>query len=210
MFNSRKCKRCESKIRDSFDFCPTCGSDLRDPTKDMENFGMLGKGNFVQGYPLVGGEGGLGITDKMINSLFRNLMKNVEKQMKDINFEQEPEVQTMPNGIRIKIGGNVQKQPKRQKKTEKIITEQQIERMSKLPRAEAKTNVRRFSDKVIYELNASGVLDVNDVFVSKLENGYEVKAIGSKKVYVNSIPVNLPLKAYRITDEGVNLEFGLG
>ncbi len=207
MFSSKKCKRCDGKLKDSFDFCPFCGLDVKDPEKDLRDFGMLGKGNNIEGYPMIGG-GGLGITDKLIGSIFNNLMKSMEKQMRNLNMDVEPEIQTMPNGIRISVGAP-KKTEKKPKKQERIITEEQLKRMSKMPRSEAKTNVRRFSDKVVYELNASGIQNVNDVFVSRLENGYEVKAIGSKKVYINSIPVSLPLKSYRVTDKGISLEFGI-
>ena len=207
MFKGKKCKRCESKIKDSFDFCPYCGLNIQDPEKEMEDFGMLGKNNEIKGYPMVGGFGGLGITDKMINSIFKSLMSNLEKQMHDSGSE----VQNFPNGIRIKFGGLNEKQPGRKRKqTKKTITEDQIQRMSGLPRVEAKADVRRLSDKVVYEIKAPGVDSVDDVFVSKLETGYEVKAIGKKKVYVNSIPVNLPLKGYKIGDKGLTVEFALG
>ena len=79
--------------------------------------------------------------------------------------------------------------------------------MSNLPRAPAKTSVRRLSDKVVYELSAPGIESVEDVFVSKLENGYEIKAIGGKKVYVNSLPVNLQLKGFSISENKLLVEF---
>ena len=72
-----------------------------------------------------------------------------------------------------------------------------------------KTNVRRLSDKVVYELKTTGIESVDDVFVSKLESGYEIKAIGNKKVYVNSLPVSLPMKGYSISDAGITVEFAL-
>ena len=62
-------------------------------------------------------------------------------------------------------------------------------------------------DKVVYELNTPGVQSVEDIFISKLESGYEVKALGSKKVYVNSIPVNLPISKYSILDNKLFVEF---
>lgn len=205
MFKGKKCSRCNEKIKDSFDFCPYCGLNLASPERDMENFGMLGKNNEVAGYPLTGGLGGLGITDKMIDSLFKSLVKNLEKQMKDV----DPEVQSFPNGIKIRFGNAPSQQKKKKKEQQRVVTQDQIDRMSKLPRGEAKANVRRLSDKVVYELKAPGVESSSDVFVSKLESGYEVKAIGKRKVYVNSIPVNLPLKGYSINDSGLNVEFGL-
>ncbi|MCH7568376.1 MAG: hypothetical protein IIA87_03055 [Nanoarchaeota archaeon] len=205
MFKGKmKCMQCKSKISDSFDFCPYCGLDLRNPESDMREFGMLGK-NEIVGYPLTGGFGGFGITDKMLSSLFGSLVKTLEKQMKNVDAE----VESLPNGIKIRFGVPVEKK-KASRKDKRGITTEQIERMAGLPRVEAKTNIRRLSDKVIYELKSPGIESVNDVFVSKLESGYEVKSIGKKKVYVNSLPVNLPLKGYSITDKGLTIEFGLG
>ena len=205
MFKKNYCNKCEGKLKESYSYCPYCGLDLRNPEKDMRDFGVLGKNN-LEGAPLMGG-GSLGITDKMINSLVKSLMKNLNTQLGDSD---SPEVKSFPKGIQIKFGSpGMMKKEKPKELVEKIITQEQIKRMSKLPRTEAKTNVRRFSDKVVYDLKASGIEDVKDIFVSKLESGYEIKAIGKNKVYVNSIPVNLPLKKYILNKSGVSVEFGL-
>ena len=210
MFKAKRCKRCEGKIKDSFDFCPYCGFDLRNPEKDLEDFGLLGKGNHMYGLPLIGG-GGFGITDSIAKKILKNfmnsipeIMKNLETQMDDMN----PQVKNLPNGIQIRVGGDFRKRKKKSGK--RAITQEQVIRMSKLPRVEAKAGVRRYSDKVVYEIKAPGIDSVDDVFVSKLESGYEIKAIGKKKVYVNSIPVNLPLRGYSISEDGLNIEFALG
>ncbi|MDP4039650.1 MAG: hypothetical protein Q8P57_03665 [Candidatus Pacearchaeota archaeon] len=213
MLKSKRCGRCEGRLKDAYSFCPYCGCDLRN-VNDNRDFGMLGKSDGIFGAPMIGGFGGMGISDKMFGSLFNTIMKSLEKQMKNMDVdegafeEMMPEIQRFPNGIKIKIGGPRVKQ-KEQREVRKSITEEQVKRMSKLPRGEAKSNVRRFSDRVIYELNAQGVDAVEDIFVSKLENGYEVKAIGKNKVYVNSLPVNLPLKKYYLKDKKLSIEFGL-
>ena len=210
MFKTKKCEKCGGKIKDKFDFCPYCGLNLANPEQDIRDFGMLGKNDRIEGYPLVGGVGGMGISERLIDSLFKNLIKNLEKQMQNSQVE-GPEIQNFKNGIKISLGGLLQKKktPK-QTPTRRIITEEQIKRMGGLPRVEAKSDVRRFSDKIVYDLKAVGIGHVNDVFISRLESGYEIKAIGKKKIYVNSIPVNLPLKGYSITEKGLKVEFGLG
>jgi len=206
MFKREKCPKCNASVKERFSFCPTCGRDLRNPKKDEREFGLLGKNN-VEQFPMIGG-GGLGISDKIIEKLLNNLMKNMPDMMKNFEkqFEQmNSEVEEIPNGIRIKFGNKpVKKQP-----SKKVITQHQINKMVGKPRVEAKTNVRRLSDKIVYEMKAPGIEDVNDVFVSKLENGYEVKAIGKKKVYVNNLPINLPLKGYRVDESGLSVEFNL-
>jgi hypothetical protein len=207
MFKKNYCNKCEGKLKDSYSYCPYCGLDLRNPEKDMRDFGVIGKNN-LEGTPLVGGGGtGFGITDKMISSVMNSLIKNLGKQFDNMDSQN---VKSSPKGIQIRFGAPPKSaQQKKKEIIEKEITSEQIKRMSKLPRGEAKANVRRFSDKVVYDLKASGIENVKDIFVSKLESGYEIKAIGKNKVYVNSLPVNLPLKKYSLSKSGMSIEFGL-
>ncbi len=214
MFSNKKCLRCEGKMKDSFSFCPFCGLDLRNPEADIKEFGMLGKNDSVFGAPILGG-GAMGMPGEF-GALFSQVMKMMEHQLKHLDNEKldfgdsKPEVRRLPNGFQIRIGPNMQ-QPK--KKEEEIkprtVSDEQKLKMTKLPRGEARTSVRRLSDKVVYELNMPGVNNINDIFVSKLESGYEVKALGEKKIYRNSLQVDLPLKKYFVKDNTVTLEFGL-
>lgn len=214
MFSSKKCLRCEGKLKEEFSFCPFCGLDLRNPEADMKKFGMLGKNDSVIGTPLMGG-GAIGLPGDF-NTIFSQVMKMMEHQLKHINTEKldfgdfKPEVRRLPNGFQIRIGPNAQLPKKKEEDLKpRTISEEQRERMVKLPKGEAKTNVRRLSDKVVYELNMPGVSDVNDIFVSKVESGYEIKALGEKKIYRNSLQVDLPLKKYFVKNNLVTLEFGL-
>ncbi len=200
MFSSKiNCPQCSSKVKDSFDFCPHCGANVRDPQRELDDFGFLGKDENSQA-PLTGG-GNMGVADKMLGSMLNMLMKSLEKQMKGTDTE----VQNLPNGITIRVGQQNAK-PRRQKLP--TITQQHVDRMKGMPRVEAKSNVRRLGDNVVYELKAPGVQSINDVFVAKLASGYEVRAIGKNKVYVTSLPVELPLRSYSVEKEGLTLEFG--
>ncbi len=212
MFSSKKCQRCEGKLKEEYSFCPYCSLDLRNPDADMQDFGMLGKNDAIQGAPLLGG-GGIGMNDSIFNSILNNVMKMMENQMKNINSENmdfssdKTEIKRLPNGIQIKMSPHNHK-PKTEAKA-RVISEEQRDRMSRLPRGQAKAEVRRLSDKVVYELATPGVENVEDIFVSKVESGYEVKALGKKKIYFNSLQVNLPLKRYSIKDSKLTMEFGL-
>ncbi len=214
MFSSKKCKRCEGKVKEDHSFCPFCGLDLRNPEADMRDFGMLGKNDNVLGTPLLGG-GAMGLPGDF-SAIFAQVMKMMEHQLKNAETENvdfgdmKPEVKRLPNGIQIKIGPRMTgKLPPKQEAKPRVITDEQKARMKVLPRGEARVDVRRFSDKVVYELNAPGVDNVEDIFVSKLESGYEVKAVGNKKIYVNSLQVELPLKKYFVKDDKLTMEFGL-
>lgn len=209
--NNKRCEVCGSKTSEKHSFCPYCGNNMVE-LRDKENYGLLGKNDFAE----LGQEEmmpqGFGVMDKLFSSVINNMMKNLDKQFKEqFNEAERPEVAAFPNGIRIKISGPFDMQQKKKAKQKTIapreIDAAQIKKMSSLPRTKAKTSVKRFGDRVVYELSTPGVNSSQDVFVSKLENGYEVKAIGDKKIYVNSVPINLPLQRYTIMNNKLLIEF---
>jgi ribosomal protein L37E len=213
----RKCEECGSKSEGKFSFCPHCGNNFIDGRKEREEFGLLGRNDFVDQEDEMPAQGGM--MDKLVNSMMNSMMKNLDKQFKnqfrDMDFEGDnrTEVKAFPNGVRIKISGPMDAafaRPKAKKKAKIVrrgIDESQLKKIGALPRAKAKTAVKRLGDRVVYELTTPGVNSADDVFVSKLENGYEVKAIGEKKVYVNNVPINLPLKKYSILKNKLQIEF---
>ena len=205
-----KCGNCRSKIKGKYSFCPYCGSSLANEDKNFKDYGLLGKGEEL-GMPI---ETGMGFTDKIIGSLVNTLMKSLDKQFNQLDKEfgkvDRAEIRSFPNGIKIKIGHVAQttqtKKPK-ERTFKNQITQEQIDKMSSMPRVKAEAKVKRLNDKVIYELNIPGIQSPHDVFISKLESGYEIKAIGNKKVYVNSLPVNLPLQSLSIDNNKLFVEF---
>ncbi|MEK6928404.1 MAG: hypothetical protein AABW65_00420 [Nanoarchaeota archaeon] len=212
MFFNRKqkkeiCAVCNSGIENKYSFCPYCGISLVDLKKQKKEFGLLGKNDNVEGTDFKGEfSSSFGISDKMILSLINNLAKNFEKQFRDL---EKAEISHLPNGINIKIGvpANNRKKIPKQKPFYNQIKEEQIKKITSLPKTSAKTNIKRLGNKVIYELNAPGIISTEDVFLSKLENGYEVKAIGEKKVYINTLPINLPIHSYSINNNKLTIEF---
>ena len=203
------CPNCTSEVNEKFSFCPYCGESLLDEAAEARNFGMLGRKDVADEEMIQQALGeNLGITDRFIGSLFNSLMKNLQVQIKEVHMQEgAPEIKDLPNGIRIKIGAPQKSQHK--KIVNRSISDKQLERLNALPRTEAKTSVRRFSDKVVYELAAPGVTSPEDIFISKLESGYEIKAIGKNKIYVNSLPLNLPLRGFALNEKGLIVEFGL-
>ncbi|MBI2451754.1 hypothetical protein HYV50_01605 [Candidatus Pacearchaeota archaeon] len=213
--NQQKCENCGDRVEIRFNFCPNCGNSFVDSKKEQKDYGLLGRSDAVDAEQSSFPMQGFGIMDKMVNSLFNSLAKTLDKQFRgeieDVENEfDKAEIINFPNGVKIKISGPfIQQRPKKktQQKATNQITQEQINRMSSLPRKEAKTTVKRLGNKVIYELNAAGISSLDDVFFSKLESGYEIKAIGDKKVYVNTIPVNLPIRKYSIAKDKLFVEF---
>ena len=205
----RQCENCGSKTEKKNNFCPRCGNSFID-SDEQEDFGLLGKDDFTD--QMQNPAASLGITDRLFSSIFNNLVKTLDRQFqsqfREMEKDEGAEIRTLPNGIRIKISGRPQKRNKKEKAKNSVeLTEEQIEKMSSLPRAKAKSSLKRFGDRLVYEISAPGVDSKEDIFISKLESGYEVKAIGNKKIYVNSIPISLPLQKYSILNNKIFVEF---
>ncbi len=201
------CPKCKSEIAEKYSFCPWCGLHLVNPQKELKEFGMLGRSDIADDEMIRHAfASNMSMADKLIGSLMNSVLKNIDMQVSEV---ETTEVKSIPNGIRIRVGAPVQQRKREPRITNRQLTEQQLTRMSNLPRSEARTNVRRLADKVIYDLAAHGIESTDDVFVSKTESGYEIKAIAKNKVYVNSVPVNLPLRGFSLHDKGLTVEFGL-
>ena len=199
--NDDKCISCGKNSNTKYNFCPHCGESKMDEADEAKDFGLIGKTDNIESMnPLADA----GVFERIISMVMQSAVKTLANEMQNPNSP-KPEIQNMPNGIRITL--NQPKQNKPQKSPENKITQDQLKKISSLPKSPAKTSVKRFNDKLVYELSASGIESLNDIFISKLENGYEIKAIGKNRVYVNTIPVNLQLIKYGLTDNSILLEF---
>jgi len=222
MFNKKKCPRCNSKISKDFDFCPYCGSRFN----SSENWGMLGKNDFEPFRQEIKLPMGL-------NTIFNSLVKSLDKEFQQLDKElgreaikqQNPKNNIHSGGISISISsagdsppkinvksfGNMpefqqkEKQIKKQiKKTE--FSEDNLKKLSKLPRQEPSTHVKRLSDKLIYEIDVPGVKSIKDISIIQLENSIEIKAIGKDKAYFKLIPLNFPIIAQKLSNGKLVLE----
>ena len=235
MFNKKKCKRCNSKISKEFDFCPYCGSK-EDGTSnenkgnyDESSWGMLGRNDLFPTRTEIELPFGF-------NTLFKSLMKNLDSQFKEMGkgfgreFQENKKIpkevrsggisisiSTSNNGppeIRVKSSGNIpefrreEEGIKKQLKptSQKALSEGSLKKFSKLPRQEPNTNVRRLSNKVVYEIDLPGVKTTNDISIIKLENSIEIKAVSKDKAYFKLIPINIPIKKYFLKEEKLILE----
>jgi len=115
------------------------------------------------------------------------------------SFGNAPEFNEMEREIRQDMPG---------KKIEKIaeISEEKARKISKLPREEAETKVRRLSNKIFYEISIPGVKSMKDVIINRLENSIEIKAFSKDKVFFKLFPISLPIIRHRLKDEKLILE----
>jgi HSP20 family molecular chaperone IbpA len=218
MFKKKKCEKCGKKIGEKYSFCPYCG-DQKSSEND-EDFGMLGKNDFM---PLANELKLPFGFNAIFNSLMKNLSKEMEEQMK-ANLQPEQKkvkkdgisisISTFGNGApRVKVTPMGNQKVEQEKPNEKIkqnnFTKDKIKKFNTLKREEPKTNIRRLSNKLVYEIEMPGVKTIEDISISQLENSIEIKAIGEKKAYGKIIPINLPIKNLDLSEGKLILELGI-
>lgn len=221
MFKKRKCNNCNEKLGKGYNFCPYCRYPAKnsDRANNENDWGLLGKNDFdtPQGVKLPTG----------LNTLFSFLMKNITQQLNELDELERSNGKMKKKGIGVNINtsGNrppeitirsfgalpqdieqKKKQKKPAKKSNKGFSKEQNKKFASLPKEEPRTNIRRLSNKVIYEINADGVLSLEDVCITPLENSIEVKALAKDKVFSKLIPFNLPIKKYGLSKGKIVLE----
>ncbi|MBM3234313.1 zinc-ribbon domain-containing protein [Candidatus Pacearchaeota archaeon] len=221
----KKCPRCGRKIEREYDFCPYCGIDFRWQKKQERerDFGMLGKEDSF-GMPDFSA---MNLTGLFNSKLFSSLFNEFDKQLHELDKEmiRKPKENIRKTGISIsinmsngknpdiKISGigdfkNMQKEISEKKIPKLIISDEQAKKFSKLPKKEAKTDVRRLSNKIIYEIDLPGIKSLKDIIINKLENSIEIKAFSDENAYFKLIPLNLPILNYKLDNEKLVLELG--
>ncbi len=218
MFKRKKCPRCKRKIDDRYSFCPYCGIKLKE---DSRKWGILGRTDyekFPEGF----------IMPFNFEGILNNLIRNLNNQIRE--FDKEIKKSKIPptRGISISISTSNNRPPKisvkaigessqkiktpipaavtKEKKPLPEISEKGLKKLSKLPKKEPATKIKRLADKIIYEINLPGVKSLKDVSIMRLENSIEIKALAEDKAYVKSIPINLPISKYNLERDKLILE----
>lgn len=216
----KKCKNCGKKVSERYKYCPHCSVQL----SSNQNWGMLGRDDFMPSMDEVRFPRGF-------NMIFNSLLKNLDKQFRELDRDIGEDIERKPKinkgGVSISISTSGNKPPeikvksfgdqkfKRQEQKikkqikeipSKTLTQKSLKRISKLPKEEPQTNIRRLADKVIYEIDMPGVKSIKDVSIIRLENSIEIKALTKNKAYIKLIPINLPIINYGLEKGKLVLE----
>jgi len=223
MFNKKTCRNCGEKTSGKYNFCPYCRAPLNEPF-DGKDWGMLGKNDFMPAEEIRLPMG--------LNAIFNSLMKNLNKQFSELDGDMKEEkgkletkvkrggisisISTsgdLPPEIRVKSFGNIPEFQEKERKIERKMTglmkdnlQKKSKKFSGLPKKEPKTNIRRFSNRVVYEIKMPGVKSIKDISIIQLENSIEIKALAKNKVFHKIIPINLPIRKYNLEKGKLVLE----
>lgn len=211
----KKCSKCNSKVGKDYDFCPYCGHSFR--TNNLkEEYGFLGKNDNLD--TLSFEEMDNTFMDRILENAMKIAEKMIEKQMRNLPQERPapPQKITMPkqgnleiqffvNGKRVSPQ-NTEENPELIPPSTNKITKEKAEKFSKYPKKEPISKVRRFSGKVIYEMQMPEVKKIDDIFINQLEDSIEIKALGKDKVYSKTLNINLPILGYKLEQGNLILE----
>ncbi|MBU4308485.1 MAG: zinc-ribbon domain-containing protein [Nanoarchaeota archaeon] len=214
MFNKKKCKNCGNKSDEKNKFCSNCGFNLSRESNQNEDWGLLGKDDSSEDF--FGNSFFNGFTGNMLNKFLGSTMKMFEKEMQKMqNVPRAPRTnfELFINGKRInpqniKVTKNaVQKQPARKESIE--LPSKKLKDFVNFPQETPKTNVRRLSDKVIYEIEIPGVKSIENVSINQIGNSIEIKAVSKDKAYFKIINIALPITNYNLEKDKLVLELGV-
>ncbi|HRZ85973.1 MAG TPA: zinc ribbon domain-containing protein [Candidatus Paceibacterota bacterium] len=233
-----KCLRCGKRVGKKYEFCPHCGLNMKSMSKNSEDYGFLGKNdsddlNFESQMPFM-----FKMLKPLMNELNKQMSAMDSEMRKELEgvkkIESKTENKRMPSTsfsifvsapgqkpIRVNrvitsdgriIEQNMSNKPK-EIKTEILglpkVNSSVLQKAKKLIKVEPETLVRRLSDKIVYELKVPGVKSVKNLNISKIENGYEIKAFSDKEVFTKNLTLGMPLVEHYIEDDSLFLEFGL-
>ncbi len=209
----KKCPKCNNRIKKDFDFCPSCGKELKSKY-DTEDYGFLGKNDLIEEnmFP--------NFSDSLVDKMFNSAMKLLEKQVRKLHNEMAKNQRSSygesknPNDLNIQFFVNGKRifpeklenaEPKSFGSDNRYFFEK-LKKFPKLPKKEPESKLRRLSGKIVYELYVPGVKSVDDVLINQLENSIEVKALSDNKIYTKSINLNLPIIKYNLKNNFLTIE----
>jgi len=213
MFKKNKCHNCNSKVGNDYNFCPYCKAPLKSQSGE---FGLLGKNDIepFEGISLPRG----------MNTLINTLLKNLGRQMEDLERKNNPNLdkpRVKNRGLGISIYTSSKRAPEirltQSNKDKEIEEETEIvelptashKKFLGLPKKAPKTDLRRFSDKLVYEINLPGVKSIEDISMIQLENSIELKALAKDFVFHKIIPISLPIRDYDFSNKKFTLELDI-
>jgi len=212
MFGKKKCPRCNKSIGKKHNFCYNCGLSMREGEKFFEPA-------FNLGFPF----------NMMLGQLTKQLEKQIEKEFKDMDKgmidmdNPQPIMQGMTINVDMSNGNPVIKvgpgnQPgnapgnQSDKKTEEkgnkfksMISEERATQMSKLPKEDPSTTIRRLADRLVYEISLPEV-NKDNIMITRLQNSIEIRAYSKDKAFFKLIPISLPILDSKLEDGKLILE----
>lgn len=195
----KKCRGCAEKIERSFNYCPSCGASVK--MRKESDLGMLGAND----------------SDRMneelrlpfgVEKVMGSLVKQLEKQLGNMDADKKT---GLPKGFKIQIAKAPMNQSPIRNAAPKIrepviISNEEAERRAKLKKVDADSKIKRLGDVIVYEIEAPGLKNKEDIVITELETGIEIRAYSKDKCYVKTVPLKVEILGWRVDKEKVFVE----
>jgi len=182
----RKCTYCRSKMKDKWNYCPTCGTQVN---KQVSMFGLLKKQMDIM-------RNLVGRTDEY-EPRIQEPRNAITIQINSSGMR-EPRVQVFLKPIPSREGQHYVDKKSVQRKMPGIVVEPEIK-------------VKRLAREMLFTIPLPNIKSGEDVELKILPDSVEVKAFGKKKGYfkILNIPKNYKLVEKSLNDGNLNLKFAI-
>jgi len=212
MFGKKECSRCGEKSNNRHNFCPNCGVPFGEKNFNKSELGMLGESDVEEEMDSFANSMFSGFGGKMMGKMLESAMKMLEKEMQKEIKKTKPKanLQLFVNGKKVDLGNyeNDANSSENEIPAEKLPNSE-LKGFSDFKKKEPATNIRRLSNKVIYEVEMPGLDSEKNLSIVKLENSIEIKALAKNKAYKKIIPIGFPIKSYNLSNGKLILELGV-
>ena len=173
--------------------------------------GVRGFGGSEEDFGMLGADDGGEVQEELrlpfgMEKIMGSLIKQLEKQLGSMDFEDGK----MPKGIQIRVARGpslgVRNKGSGIREAGVVVSREESDRRASLPKIEVESRVRRIGDSIIYEIEAPGVNRKDDVVLTDLATGLEIKAYSGDKCYVKFIPLKVQVVRWSVEREKVFVE----
>ena len=182
MFEKNKCPRCDFFVKQSWNFCPHCGINLKQlPSPEPEPMPLMIHSGFKE----------LDMTD-----VFKDLNKMLQSMMGEEPIKGSVSITRLggPSGpkIDVKTSGDYKKIEPEIKK--KLGVKKKFSGKSKTTEEPA-INVKEMPHEDLIEIKLPGIKNEDDIEIIQLEQSIEVRAFAKDKAYFKLIPIPENIKS---------------
>lgn len=204
MFEKKRCRNCGKKVKDEWEFCPSCGEEVIKLKREVagsfeEGFGEMDRK--LEKIEKIFSFGPFRVPGLKLRSDRKS--GNIVISIQDENGEEQR--------IEFRSPGEVRKtepeMKRRAKRTEEKTRSKRLWKKAPKSTEEPEAEIKNVDGKKMITIKLPGVKSEDNIEVKKLEQSVEVKALAGDKAYFKLIPVPANATINKRFEKGIlNLE----
>lgn len=170
MFEKNKCPRCDFFVKQSWNFCPHCGSNLKEIAEPKMTPLMMN-------------------SEVDMNAVFNDVNKMLKSMLGETPFKGSLSITQFggPNGPKINVNSSGDYKKVEPEIKKKLGVKKRIRSNKKTE--EPSVKIKEMPHENIIEINIPGVKKEEDIEIIKLKRSIEIRAFAKNKTYFKLIPL---------------------